>query len=84
MNQKNLKNSDQKTDKGHVELLAGAGLGAYGGVLALGSGFICPACLVIAPGLLAWGGIKKYKSLMKEKSLRSSPLDTKEKEAHKY
>lgn len=55
--------SERSVEKGHTNLLIGAGFGIYGAVIGMSVGFICPACLIATPLFLGMGGVQRYKYL---------------------
>lgn len=57
------KSETNNTETGNANLLMGGGVAAYGVTLAVTSSFICPACIIVAPALLAMGGVQKLKYL---------------------
>lgn len=55
-----------RPEKGTTELIMGAGLGTYGTTAFLTTGFLCPACMLIAPALLGVGAYKRMKFVQTE------------------
>ena len=61
------KNKEDNSEKGTTSLLLGAGVGTYGTTMFLASGFICPACVFVAPTLLGVGAYQRKKYNDKKK-----------------
>ena len=55
MSEQDTQTKDKNTKTGRTELLVGAGIGAYGIANFLATGFLCPACVVVAPALIGTG-----------------------------
>lgn len=56
------KNKDVHSSEANTLIGAGVGVGIYGAALASVTGAVCPMCVIAAPGLLAAGSYKKWKS----------------------
>lgn len=52
----------QERREGNTCLALGAGVGALGAVGAAVSGAVCPACIVVVPGLIGLGAFKRWRS----------------------
>ncbi len=76
---KNTDKLDEAIDKGTVSLLAGVGVGTYGTTMFVASGFVCPACVFVAPALLGMGAYQrhKYKKFKNEATDNSTEVDEK-------